>query len=118
MRRIRNFFTRFEVNLSEYESYSLHILMFRYIRKHHLFASFSLQNIPTNTHTNIQVDTKQIHVEANICFRENIRFTFSHIGEYSLQNICFEANMAKLQANFYFQANIRFRFYSFACKLC
>jgi hypothetical protein len=32
------FFIRFEVNPTEYGSYSLH---FRYIRKHHLFASFT-----------------------------------------------------------------------------
>ncbi len=35
------FFIRFQTNLSEYGSYSLHIRMFRYIRNHHLFASFA-----------------------------------------------------------------------------
>ena len=35
------FFIRFKANLSEYGSYSLHIRMFRYIRKHHLFALFA-----------------------------------------------------------------------------
>jgi hypothetical protein len=55
------FFIRFEANLSEHGSYSLHIRMLRYIRKHHLFASFasySLQNIRTNLHTNIRFDAK------------------------------------------------------------
>jgi hypothetical protein len=55
------FFMRFEANLSEYGSYSLHIRMFRYIRKHYLFASFasySLQYIRTNSHTNIRFDAK------------------------------------------------------------
>jgi hypothetical protein len=50
VRRIRNFFIRFKVNLSEYGSYLLHIHVFRYIRQHHLLASFtlySLQNIRT-----------------------------------------------------------------------
>jgi hypothetical protein len=32
------FFIRFEANLSEYGSYSLHIRMFWYIRKHHSFT--------------------------------------------------------------------------------
>jgi hypothetical protein len=32
------FFICFEANLSEYGSYSLHIHMFWYIRKHHIFA--------------------------------------------------------------------------------
>jgi hypothetical protein len=56
VRRIRNFFIRFEANLSEFGSYSLHIRMFQYIRRHHLFAyvaSYSLQNIRTNSNTNI-----------------------------------------------------------------
>ncbi len=51
------FFIRFEANLSENGSYSLHISMFRYIRKHHLFASFasySLQNIRTDSHTTVR----------------------------------------------------------------
>jgi hypothetical protein len=42
------FFIRFKANLSKYGSCSLHIRMFRYIRKHHVlasFASYSLQNI-------------------------------------------------------------------------
>jgi hypothetical protein len=76
--------------------FSLHIGMFQHICKHHLFASFTsylLQNIRTNSRTNIRFYVKQIHVEANIRFRANIRFIFSHTGEYSLQNIRFEANI-------------------------
>ncbi len=72
--------------------------MFQYIHKHHLFASFalySLKNICTNLQKYIRFDAKQKHFEANICFRSNICFTFSHTGEYSLQNICFEANNCK-----------------------
>ncbi len=47
--------------------------MFRYIRKHHLFApfaSYSLQNIRTNSNTNIQFVAKQIKflILANIHF--------------------------------------------------
>jgi hypothetical protein len=58
------FFIHFEANLSEYGSYSLHIRMFRYLRQHHLsasFASYSLQNIRTNSQGNIY-----FHIQANI----------------------------------------------------
>jgi hypothetical protein len=58
-----------------------------------------LLHIRTNLHTNIWFDAKQIHVEANIRFRANIRFKFSHTGEYS----------QKLQVNFTFK-------WIFACK--
>ncbi len=78
------FFICFAANLSEYRSYSLHI------RKHHLFASFasySLRNIRTNSYKNFRFDTKQMHVEVDIRFRANIRYTLSHAGEYSPQNI-------------------------------
>jgi hypothetical protein len=71
------FFIRFEANLSEYGSYSLHIRMFRYIRKQHFFASFasySLQNIRTDSHTNIRFDAK------NICCSE-----YSLQSKYSLK---------------------------------
>jgi hypothetical protein len=97
VRRIRNFFIRFEANLSEYGSYSLHIRMFRYIRSHTLFESFALysvQNIRTDSHTNSRFDAK-IHLAANIRFRANIRLRFSHTGEYLLQNIRLEANIRK-----------------------
>jgi hypothetical protein len=56
------FFIRFKANLGEYGSYSLHICMLRYIRKHHFFASFasySLQNIHTDLHTNIGLDAEK-----------------------------------------------------------
>jgi hypothetical protein len=77
-------------------SYSLQIRMFRFIRKHHLFASFAshlLRNIRTKSDTNIQFDAQQMHVKASIRIRANIRYKFSHAGEYSLQNIRFEANI-------------------------
>ncbi len=98
------FFIRFEANLSEYGSYSLHIRMFRYIRKHHLFASFasySLQNTCTNSHTNILFNAKQMYflILANVSFKifglkqifANIK-RISHSSEYSLANICVHAN--------------------------
>ncbi len=75
VRHIHNFFIFYfsEANLSEYRSYSLHICLFRYILKQHLFASFpsySRQNIRTHLHTNIQFDAKnsmlQQRVAANI----------------------------------------------------
>jgi len=76
VRCIRNFFfIRFEANVSKYGSFSLHIRSLRYIRKHYLFASFasySLQNIRTNSNKNIQFVAKQIHflILANICFKK------------------------------------------------
>ena len=75
-----------------------HIHLFWYIYKHHLlalFASYSLQNTRTNWHANVLFDAKQIHAVANIRFRANIRFTFSHTGKYLLKNICFEVNVRK-----------------------
>jgi len=73
VRRIHNFFIFSEANLSEYGSYSLHICLFRYILKHHLFPSFpsnSHQNTRTDSHTNIRFDAKnsmlQQRVAANI----------------------------------------------------
>jgi hypothetical protein len=47
-----------------------------------------------------------MHVEANICFRANIRFPFSHAGEYSLRNTCFEANINKTSSEIHIQVNI------------
>jgi hypothetical protein len=83
--------------------------MFRYIRKHHLFASFasySLQNIRTDLHTNIRFDAKNTFA-ANIRFRANIRLRFSHTGEHLLQNIRLEANF-HIQTNIRIPANIRY----------
>ncbi len=82
------FLIRFETLQSKYGSYSLHIHMFQYIRRHHLFASFSsysLQNIRKNSHTNIRFDAK-LYMSQQIFFRANILFTYSPNGEYSLQN--------------------------------
>jgi hypothetical protein len=100
------FFFRFEANVSEYGSYLLHICMFWYIRKHHLFTSFAsylLQNIGTNLHINIRFDATQIHVEANIRFKANNRFLFLHTSKYLLQNIRFEANIHKTFSKFHIQ---------------
>jgi hypothetical protein len=86
------FFNRFEANLSEYGSYSLHIRMFRYFRQHHLFASYSFQNIRKNSHANIH-----FLVLANICFKIFVlkgifASKYSHTSEYLLANICILLN--------------------------
>jgi hypothetical protein len=112
------FFIRFEVNLSEYGSYSLHIRMFRYIHKHHLFASFAScsLHIRTNLNTNSRFVAKQINflILANTCFKIFVlkrifakTNKFSQTGKYLLQNIRFEANIRKSLSKFYMQANIR-----------
>jgi hypothetical protein len=51
-----------------------------------------------------------MHVKANIRLRANIRYKFSHAGEYLLQNIRFEANIHKISSEFHIQASIRFIF--------
>jgi hypothetical protein len=64
----------------------IRFIFVQYIRKHHLFASFSsysLQNISTDSHANIRFDAKR-HAAANIRFRVNIQLRFSHTGEYLL----------------------------------
>jgi hypothetical protein len=83
------FFTRFEANLSEYGSYSLHIRMFRYIRKHHLFVSFAsylLQNI--RFEANIRKSLSEFHNQANIrlkifTFKQIFAGKYSHISDFS-----------------------------------
>jgi hypothetical protein len=113
------FFIRFEANPSEYGSYSLHICMFRYIHKHHLFASFasySLQTVCTDSHTNILFDAKKTCCSVYLLQSEHSRtilsywrifaslYSFrseysqnfqriSHSSEYSLTNICIPANI-------------------------
>jgi hypothetical protein len=66
------FFIRFEANLSEYGSYSLHMRMFRYIRNYTIYSlHIRFKNIRTNANTNIRFVAKQIHflILANICFK-------------------------------------------------
>jgi hypothetical protein len=58
----------------------------------------------------------QIRVEANICFRASIRFTFSHTGEYSFQNICFDANICKASREFHICLQIFAYKWIFICK--
>jgi hypothetical protein len=74
--------------------------MFRYVRKHHLFASFasySLQISRTNSNTNIRFVAKQI--------------TISHTGEYLLRNnIRFEAKSRKTFNEFHIEANGRCKY--------
>jgi hypothetical protein len=75
------FFIHFEANLSKYGSCSLHIRMFRNIRKHHLFASFasySLQNICTDSHTNIRFDAKNTCCSKYLLQNEYLLKTFSY----------------------------------------
>jgi hypothetical protein len=61
-----------------------------------------------------------MHGEANIRFRANICCTFSHTGEYLLQNLRFEANSCKTLSEFHIQANIGLQTFVykqiFACK--
>ncbi len=103
VRRINNFFIRFEGDLSEYGSYLLHIRMFRYIRKHHLFASFasySLRNIRTKSYTifaahflmlaNIRSEIfvlKRIFtkLQAKFKFKWILACKYSHTSEYLLR---------------------------------
>ncbi len=101
VRCIHNFFIHFEVNLSEYGSYSLHIHRFWYIHKQHLFASFSLQTICTNLYTNIQFHAKKKFILKQIFASERI-FTSYFL---MLANICYKIFtlkqiFAKLQAIF------------------
>jgi hypothetical protein len=85
--------------------------MFRYIRKHHLFASFTsylfqnIENIHTDLHTIFDMIQK-IHVAANILFKANVHLRFSHTGEYLLQNIYLEANNGKTFSKLHIQGNI------------
>jgi hypothetical protein len=71
-------------------------------------------------HVKIRFDAKMIHVEANICFRANILFIFSHTSKYLLQNFRFEANFCKTLREFHIQANICLQILAykgiFACK--
>jgi hypothetical protein len=104
VRRIRNyFFIRFEANLSEYGSYSLHIRMFRYICQHHLFASYSLQNIRINLHANIY-----FLIQANNCFKI---FVLKRIFAKLSANFTFKIEYS--QANIHILVNIRLEI--FAC---
>jgi hypothetical protein len=59
---------------------------------------------------------QKIHVEANILFRGNIRFTCSHTGEYLLQNIRFEANIRKTLSKFHSQADIQLQKFPYKRK--
>jgi hypothetical protein len=91
------FFNRFEANRSEYGSYSLHIRMFLYIRKHHLFASFtsySLQNIrlETNVCKTLRVEC---YIQANIglqifAYKRIFACKYSHSGE-KFATYCFKS---------------------------
>jgi hypothetical protein len=77
VRRIRNFFIRFEANLSKYGSYSLHIRMVS------VYSQASLQ-------------TGEYMLQKNISLEANIRKTLSkflHSRKYSLANICIPANV-------------------------
>jgi hypothetical protein len=97
------YFILFEATLREYGSYSLHIRMFQYIRKHHLFAlfaSYSLQNVRTYSHKNISFDAKKY-------------MSFSHTREYLLQNIRLEAKICKTLSEFHIQANIRLQIFAY-----
>ncbi len=83
--------------------------MFRYIRKHHLFASFtsySLQNIRTNSHTNIRFDAK-----TNTCWRKYLlqkKFSphiFSYWRIFALKYSFWSESLQDFR-KFHIQANI------------
>ena len=96
--------------------------MFRYICRYHLFASFasySLPNIRTNSHTNTRFDAKQIHflILVNIRFKKYvlklifaILLRISHSSEYSYTGLWIRIPLfvsAKKYANtiFFLQQN-------------
>jgi hypothetical protein len=107
MRYIHNFFISFEANLSEYGPSLLHIRMFQYLQTsfNHI-ARFILASTYLHKFAYKYLVWCKIHVEANIDFRANICFTFSHTGKYLLQNISFEAIVCKTSSEFLIQANI------------
>ncbi len=111
------FFIRFEANLSEYGSYSVHIRMFLYIHKYQLFASFAsyyLQNIRTDLLTNIWFDATEYMLQwiftseqifawdflilVNICntfntFKRIFGCKYSHTSKYLFANIHIAVNI-------------------------
>ncbi len=98
-----------------YGSYSLHIRMFRYIHKHHLFASFVFIFASKYSHRfayKYSIWCKK-HVAVYICFRANIRWRFSHTGENLLKNIRLAANIRKTLSEFYIQANIHLQIFAY-----
>jgi hypothetical protein len=98
MRRIRNFlFASKLISVNIHGSYSLHIRMFWYIRKHHLFASF--------LHIRFKIFAK-IRIQIFDLLQDKY---ISHTGEYLLQNIRFEANIRKTLSEFHIEANIRWQ---------
>jgi hypothetical protein len=106
------FFIHFQANLSRYEYYTLHIYMFRYIRKHHLFASFAHIYFKIFTRISMQIfDLMQKKYMLKQIFASERRFDSYFL---ILANICFKRFVlkqiyAKLQANFIFKQ-------IFACK--
>ncbi len=69
------YFILFKANLGEYGSYSLHICMFQYIRKHHLFALFASYSLQMFAQIRIKIfyliekNTCNFLILANICFK-------------------------------------------------
>ncbi len=76
--------------------------MFRYIRKHHLFASFASYSLQKYSH--------KFEYKYSICCKAN---TFSHTSEYLLQNSRFEATIRKYLSEFHIQANIRLQIFAY-----
>jgi hypothetical protein len=68
------------------------------------FASYSLQNIRTDSHKNVQLSAKN-----TCCSKYSLQSKYllkiSHTGEYLLLNICSEVNRKTL-SKFHIQANI------------
>ncbi len=93
------FFICFEANLREYGYYSLHIRMYRYIRKHQLFASFASYSLQNMRKIRIQIFDLLQNKYIFSCWRifsskymfwseysQNFK-RFSHSSEYSIVNI-------------------------------
>ncbi len=72
-----------------------------------IYLHHSLQNVRSDSYTNIWFDAKNKYVAGNIRFRANICWRFSHTGEYLLQNICLEANIRKTLSELHIQVNFR-----------
>jgi hypothetical protein len=111
VRRIRNFFfIRFEANLIEYGSYSLHISMFRYIRKHTLFASFASKYSHRFTYKIFDLVGKNTY-----CSEYSLKiFLFWRIfaSKYRL-----EANIHETLCEFHIQDNICLQIFAYQLKL-
>jgi hypothetical protein len=90
--------------------------MFHCIRKHRLFASFashSLQNIRTNSHTNILFDANKYMSKRIFDSERMFASHFLITGEYMLESIKLEANVDKTLSEFRIQAKIHKQIFAY-----